>query len=98
MPAPPLGGGWGSRVDRGTRPPRSLLRGDRVEELALDLELDPALLQRRAVDEEGVFHALAERRDLRELQVDVMARQHACDRVQQAGAVAGGHAQQPALR
>jgi hypothetical protein len=68
-----------------------------VEQFAFDAQLGLGLLQRRAVDQEGVLHALAQRRDLGQLQVDVVARQHAGDGVQQARAVAGGHGQQPAL-
>src|SRR4029079_12828251 len=46
---------------------------DRVEHLGLDLQLHLVLLQRGAVDQEGVLDALAEGRDLRQLQVDVVA-------------------------
>ena len=61
-------------------------------------DLLAVLLQRRAVDQEGVLDPLAQRGDLGQLQVDVVARQHAGDGVEQAGAVAGRHAEQPALR
>ena len=46
--------------------------GDRVQHFALDLQLHLVLLQRAAVDQERVLDALAEGRDLGELQVDVM--------------------------
>src|SRR5207245_1232050 len=49
------------------------MSGDRVEHLALDLQLHPVLLQRAAVDQEGVLDALAEGRDLGQLQVDLVA-------------------------
>ncbi len=55
------------------------------------------MLQFRALDEEGVFHALAQRADLGELHVEVVAREHARDQVEQAGTVAGGDVQDPAL-
>ena len=48
---------------------------DRVEHLGLDLQLHLVLLQRRPVDQERVLDALAEGRDLGQLQVDVVARQ-----------------------
>ena len=47
-------------------------------------DLRPVVLQLRAVDQEGVFDALAQRADLGQLQVDVVARQHAGDAVEQA--------------
>src|SRR4051812_32384365 len=47
------------------------LGADCVEHFRLDLQLQLVLLQRRAVDQEGVLDALAQGRDLGELQVDV---------------------------
>jgi hypothetical protein len=61
------------------------------------LQLRAGLLQRRAVDQEGVFDPFAERGDLGQLQVDMVAGQHAGDGVEQAGAVAGADREQPAL-
>ena len=70
---------------------------DRVEQLGLDLQLQLVLLQRGAVDQEGVLDPLAQRGDLGQLQVDVVPGQHPRDRVEQARAVAGRDAEQPAL-
>ena len=55
----------------------------RVEHLGLDLQLHLVLLQSGTVDQEGVLDALAESRDLGQLQVDVVAGEDARDRVEQ---------------
>jgi hypothetical protein len=56
-----------------------------------------ALLSAGPSIEEHVFHALAQGHDLGRVQVDAVLGQHVGDRIQQAGAVVGGHRQQVIL-
>ena len=61
----------------------------RLQQLRLNRNLRLVLLQLRSVDQKRIFHALTERGDFRQLQVDAVVQQHTGDQVQQTGAVAG---------
>src|SRR6186713_1734997 len=62
---------------------------ERFEQFSLDSDLRLVVLQLWSVDQEGIFHPLAQRADLGQLQIDAVTCQHPRDAVEQTCTVAG---------
>ena len=80
-----------SEEPRRRRPSKVLRRGfEHLDDFRFDRKERRFVAQHGAVDEEHVFDALAERRDLRRLQVDVVPCKDVGDVVDESEAVRGG--------